>query len=210
MRKCPACEREQLVDKRTAIVNRIKPALLRLGIETADMLTHEVFSRILRDGRAVARYSGLTGSPDESSRRRPEKGLAKAGNARMRRDMIQFARRFLFRQRASALAQWYQATVAGSGSSQAPGSSSALVIQHKEDLREKLYELHGMMLRDGIEPIEANRLMVETTLELYLQPYPERLRILPSRVSPVSAITADALRRQSGCCKASSPTMQEI
>jgi len=37
-----------------------------LGIETADMLVREVFSRDLRDRRAVARYVGLTGSPDES------------------------------------------------------------------------------------------------------------------------------------------------
>ncbi len=63
-----------------------------LGIEMADMLTHEVFWRDLRDRRAVARYAGLTGSPDESGRRRREKGLAKAGNARVRRGMIQFAR----------------------------------------------------------------------------------------------------------------------
>jgi transposase len=83
-----------------------------LGIETADMLTHEAFSRNLRDQRAVARYAGLTGSPDESGRRRREKGLAKAGNARVRRGMIQFAWRFLIHQKDSALAQWYQASVA--------------------------------------------------------------------------------------------------
>jgi transposase len=83
-----------------------------LGIETADMLTHEVFWRDLRDERAVARYAGLTGSPDESGRRRREKGLAKAGNARVRRGMIQLAWRFLVHQKNSALAQWYQASVA--------------------------------------------------------------------------------------------------
>jgi transposase len=83
-----------------------------LGIETADMLTHEVFSRDLRDQRAVARYAGLTGSPDESGSRRREKGLAKAGNARVRRGMIQFAWRFLVHQKDSALAQWYRAVVA--------------------------------------------------------------------------------------------------
>jgi transposase len=83
-----------------------------LGIETADMLTSEVLSRDLRDQRAVARYAGLTGSPDESGRRRREKGLAKAGNARVRRGMIQLAWRFLVHQKDSALAQWYQASVA--------------------------------------------------------------------------------------------------
>ena len=83
-----------------------------VGIESADMLTHEVLSRDLRDQRAVARYAGLTGSPDESGRRRREKGLAKAGNARVRRGMIQLAWRFLIHQKNSALAQWYQASVA--------------------------------------------------------------------------------------------------
>ena len=33
-----------------------------VGIETADMLVQEVFSRNLRDRKAVARYAGLTGA----------------------------------------------------------------------------------------------------------------------------------------------------
>ena len=37
-----------------------------VGVETADMLVHEVLSRPMRDRKAVARYAGLTGSPDES------------------------------------------------------------------------------------------------------------------------------------------------
>jgi transposase len=82
-----------------------------IGIETADMLAREVFSRDLRDQRAVARYVGLTGAPDESGSRRREKGLAKAGNARVRRGMIQLAWRFLVHQRDSALVQWYQTRV---------------------------------------------------------------------------------------------------
>jgi len=46
------------------------------------MLVREILSRKLRDRRAVARYAGLTGSPDESCLKSREKGLAKAGNAR--------------------------------------------------------------------------------------------------------------------------------
>ena len=79
-----------------------------LGVETADMLVREVLARDLRDRRAVARYAGLTGTPDESGRRRREKGLSKAGNARVRRGMIQLAWRFLLFQKDSALAQWYR------------------------------------------------------------------------------------------------------
>src|SRR5690348_2428451 len=60
-----------------------------LGVETADMLVHEVLSRPMRDRKAVARYAGLTGSPDESGAKRREQGLARAGNARVRRGMIQ-------------------------------------------------------------------------------------------------------------------------
>ena len=67
----------------------------RLGIETADMLVQEVLSRNLRDRRAVARYAGLTGTPDESGSKRREKGLAKSGNSRVRRGLIQLAWRFL-------------------------------------------------------------------------------------------------------------------
>jgi transposase len=79
-----------------------------LGIETADRLAHEAFSRRLRDSRAVARYGGLTGAPDESGARRRDKGLARAGNARVRRGMIQLAWRFMMFKKDSALAQWYR------------------------------------------------------------------------------------------------------
>ena len=39
----------------------------------------------MRDRRAVARYAGLMGSPDESGRKRWEKGLTRSGNAQVRR-----------------------------------------------------------------------------------------------------------------------------
>ena len=82
------------------------------GVETADMLVHEVLSRQLRDDKAVARYAGLTGSPDESGSKRREKGLSKAGNARVRRGLIQLAWRFLLFQKNSALVRWYREKVA--------------------------------------------------------------------------------------------------
>ena len=82
--------------------------VIGIGIETADMLVKEALSRNLRDRRAVARYGGLTGSPDESGKTRREKGLARAGNARVRRGMIQLAWRFLNYQKQSALAKWFR------------------------------------------------------------------------------------------------------
>ena len=87
---------------------RLLARVIGVGIETADMLVHEILSRNLRNQRAVARYAGLTGSADESGKRRREKGLARAGNARVRRGMIQLAWRFLMFQKESALVQWYR------------------------------------------------------------------------------------------------------
>jgi transposase len=97
---------------RSAMV-RLLACVLGLGIETADMLVHEVLSRDLRDRRAVARYAGLTGSPDESGGRRRERGLARSGNARVRCGMIELAWRFLRFQKDSALARWYEERTAG-------------------------------------------------------------------------------------------------
>jgi transposase len=95
-------------DRSHAMV-RLLARVIGIGVETADMLVNEILARQLRDRRAVARYAGLTGAPDESGRRRREKGLARAGNARVRRGMIQLAWRFLMFQKDSALAQWYHA-----------------------------------------------------------------------------------------------------
>jgi transposase len=100
---------EQAPEKGPNAMIRLLARVVGVGIETADMLVQEVLSRNLRDRRAVARYAGLTGAPDESGAKRREKGLAKAGNARVRRGMIQLAWRFLLFQKDSALSQWYRA-----------------------------------------------------------------------------------------------------
>src|SRR3954453_22097204 len=106
---------EQAPQDKTHVMVRLLARIMGIGLETADMLVHEVLARTWRDRRAVARYAGLTGSPDESGSRRREKGLAKAGNARVRRGMIQLAWRFLLHQKESALAQWYRARTADAG-----------------------------------------------------------------------------------------------
>ena len=68
---------------------RLLARVIGVGVETADMLVQEVLSRTMRDRRAVGRYAGLTGSPDESGAKRRDKGLARSGNARVRHGMIQ-------------------------------------------------------------------------------------------------------------------------
>jgi transposase len=94
-------------EQRQAMI-RLLARVVGVGIETADMLAQEVFSRNIRDRKALARYAGLTGAPDESGKKRREQGLAKAGNARVRRGMIELAWGHLLHQKASALTAWYR------------------------------------------------------------------------------------------------------
>jgi transposase len=127
--------------------------VIGIGIETADMLVREVLSRTLRDRRAVGRYAGLTGSPDESGSRRREKGLTRAGNARVRRGLIQLAWRFLMFQKQSALTQWYRARTAGA----TPTQRKSLIVALARKLLIALWRLvttgevpHGVVLRPAI------------------------------------------------------------
>ena len=104
--------RQAPAEDRPHAMVRLLARVIGVGVETADMLVREVLSRDLRDRKAVARYAGLTGSPDESGARRREKGLARVGNARARRGMLQLAWRFLRFQGDSQLARWYRARTA--------------------------------------------------------------------------------------------------
>lgn len=98
--------------RREAAMLYLLTRIVGLAVETAQTLTREIFARRLRDRRALARYAGLSGSPDESGKRRREKGLARAGNLRVRKCMIQLAWRFTRLQKQSALAQWFFARAA--------------------------------------------------------------------------------------------------
>src|SRR5262249_12030977 len=72
----------------------------------------EGLSRNMHDRRAIARYAGLTGSPAESGRKRREKGLARSGNGRVRRGLVQLARRFRTSQKEKALGEGHRARTA--------------------------------------------------------------------------------------------------
>jgi len=91
---------------------RLLARVLGLGVETADLLVQEVLSRPLRDRRAVARYGGLTGAPEQSGKRSREQGLTRTGSARVKRSMIQLAWRFLLFQPDSELVQWFASRTA--------------------------------------------------------------------------------------------------
>src|SRR5690242_8813030 len=129
--------RQAPAEDRPHAMVRLLARVVGVGVETADMLVREVLSRELRDRKALARYAGLTGSPDESGARRREKGLARVGNARVRRGMLQLAWRFLRFQADSQLARWYRARTADARG----GTRKAMVVALARKLLIALWRL---------------------------------------------------------------------
>jgi transposase len=134
---------KQAPEHRANVMVLLLARVIGIGIETADLLVQEVLSRNLRDQRALARYSGLTGSPDESGKKRREKGLARSGNARVRRGMVQLAWRFLEFQKDSALAKWFRARTEN-----ARGSRKKMIVA----LARKLLIALWNFVRNGVVP----------------------------------------------------------
>jgi transposase len=151
-------------EKGSHVMVRLIARVLGVGIETADMLVNEVLSRRWRDHKAIARYAGLTGSPDESGKRRRERGLARAGSARVRCGMIQFAWRFVRFQKGSALAQWFAARTADGRASTRKTMIVALA-------RKLLIALWRLATRGEVPPgIRRHEQRYGTTEQATLQP----------------------------------------
>ncbi|MFY9992150.1 MAG: IS110 family transposase [Rhodoplanes sp.] len=134
---------ERTPDTEPHAMVRLLARVTGIGIETADLLVHELLLRNMRDRRAVARYGGLTGSPDRSGGTNREKGMARSGNARVRRGMIQLAWRFLLFQKNSALAQWYRRRT-----EHAPKARKTMIVA----LARKLLIALWRLVREGVVP----------------------------------------------------------
>ena len=139
--------------------------VIGVGIETADMLVHEVLTRGLRDRRAVGRYAGITGSPDESGAKRREKGLAKAGNSRVRRGMLQLAWRWLMFQKDSDLTQWFRARTENAP----PRARKTMIVALARKLLITLWRYTtngevpaGVVLRPQCDNLVGRRVALET------------------------------------------------
>jgi transposase len=88
--------------------------LLRLrgiGPEFASVLALEAFYRKFANRREIAAYSGLAPSPWKSGGIDVEQGISKAGNARLRKTMIQLAWLWLRHQPGSDLSRWFHQRV---------------------------------------------------------------------------------------------------
>ena len=73
--------------------------------------SHATFATVKRSPASPGPRAPLT----RAGARRREKGLSKAGNARVRRGMIELAWRFLQHQKESALAVWFRSRVEAPG-----------------------------------------------------------------------------------------------
>jgi transposase len=88
--------------------------LLRLrgiGPEFASVLSLEAFYRSFANRREIAAYSGLAPSPWKSGGIDVEQGISKAGNARLRKTMIELTWLWLRHQPGSALSRWFHQRV---------------------------------------------------------------------------------------------------
>ena len=117
-----------------------------IGVETADLLVNELLLRNMRDRRAVARYGGLTGSLDQSGGTSRERGMARSGNPRVRRGMVQLAWRFLLFQKDSALSQWFHRRT-----QHAPKARKTMIVAMARKLLIALWRLvHEGVVPEGV------------------------------------------------------------
>jgi transposase len=108
-------ERDALMAQTAAAdPNAPAAALTRLrgiGPEFASLLWLEALFRRFNNRRQIAAYAGLAPSPWQSGGIDREQGIAKSGNPRLRRAMVELAWFWLRHQPASELSRWFQARV---------------------------------------------------------------------------------------------------
>jgi transposase len=104
-------ERDALVARSTqADACAVPAALVRLrgiGPELATTLWLEAFFRRFDNRRQIAAYAGLTPSPWQTGSIEREQGIAKSGNPRLRRALIELAWFWVRHQPGSALSRWF-------------------------------------------------------------------------------------------------------
>jgi transposase len=98
----------------SASIGEVGAQLLHLrgiGPEFASVLSLEAFYRNFANRREVAAYAGLAPSPWKSGGIDVEQGISKAGNARLRKTMVQVAWLWLRHQPGSDLSCWFHQRV---------------------------------------------------------------------------------------------------
>ncbi len=78
-----------------------------IGVHFGSVLAGEVYYRTFRNRRGVGQYIGLAPSPFQSGDMARDQGIAKAGNGRARKAMIELAWLWRRHQPDSALSKWF-------------------------------------------------------------------------------------------------------
>lgn len=79
-----------------------------VGMVRAGVLSEEMFGwRKFNNRRQVGAMAGLSGTPYSSGESHREQGISKAGNRRVRHQMIELAWQWIILQPQSALSRWY-------------------------------------------------------------------------------------------------------
>ena len=90
-----------------------------IGPTGAWVLTTEIFSwRQIRNGRQLGALVGLVPAVYQSGETQRDQGITRAGNAHVRRVIVQLAWQWIRYQPESALTQWYQRRFGGGGKRQ--------------------------------------------------------------------------------------------
>ena len=85
--------------------------LKSIGVHFSTVLAGEVYYRTFRNRRCVGQYIGLASSPFQSGDMARDQGIAKAGNKRARKSMVELAWLWLQHQPDSALSKWFRQRV---------------------------------------------------------------------------------------------------
>jgi transposase len=93
-------------DETNAMAQLVK--LKSIGAEAATVLGLEMFYRDFANRRQVAAYAGLTPSPYDSGSKNRDQGISKAGNALVRKTLVEIAWLWLRWQPDSALSHWFK------------------------------------------------------------------------------------------------------
>lgn len=117
LRQVQAAYAEELVSGNAVGETRRRLERLKaMGPKSSRVLAAEAFSwRQFANTRQVGAMAGLTPTPSHSGDRRTEQGIAKAGNWRVRRVMIELAWLWLRWQPGSALSRWFHRRFAHGG-----------------------------------------------------------------------------------------------
>ncbi len=109
-----AANRKRAVTAAPSQVQAKAAQLFRLksvGVRFSTVLAGEVSYRTFRNRRGVGQYIGLAPSPFQSGDMARDQGIAKAGNSRARKAMIELAWLWRRRQPDSALSKWFRERV---------------------------------------------------------------------------------------------------